>query len=58
MTAEYGSDPEVRKRMVEDAPMRRAARPEEIAEPIVWLCSDGAGFITGDASAIDGGQTI
>lgn len=58
MTSEYGSDPEIHQRMVEDAPMRRTAQPEEIAEAIFWLCSDAAGFVTGDAIAIDGGQTI
>jgi NAD(P)-dependent dehydrogenase (short-subunit alcohol dehydrogenase family) len=54
----YGAPfPERRKLMVESAPMHRTSQPEEIANTIVWLCSDAASFITGDAIAVDGGQT-
>jgi NAD(P)-dependent dehydrogenase (short-subunit alcohol dehydrogenase family) len=28
---------------------------EEVAEAVVWLCSDAASFITGNAVAVDGG---
>ncbi|MEA5459396.1 glucose 1-dehydrogenase [Arcicella sp. LKC2W] len=38
-------------------PMKRFGKPEEIAEAIVWLCSDSASFITGHALPIDGGIT-
>ncbi|PWK27960.1 NAD(P)-dependent dehydrogenase (short-subunit alcohol dehydrogenase family) [Arcicella aurantiaca] len=37
-------------------PMKRFGKPEEIAEAIVWLCSDSASFITGHALPIDGGM--
>jgi NAD(P)-dependent dehydrogenase (short-subunit alcohol dehydrogenase family) len=37
------------------APMGRLARPDEVAEAIVWLCSDAASFVTGHAMAVDGG---
>jgi NAD(P)-dependent dehydrogenase (short-subunit alcohol dehydrogenase family) len=30
-------------------------KPEEIAAAVVWLCSDAASFVTGDAMAVDGG---
>jgi NAD(P)-dependent dehydrogenase (short-subunit alcohol dehydrogenase family) len=36
-------------------PMGRLARPDEIAEAIVWLCSDAASFVTGHAMSVDGG---
>ena len=35
--------------------LARVAEPEEIAEPICWLCSDSASFITGADLAVDGG---
>lgn len=37
-------------------PMKRFGKPEEIAEAIVWLCSDASSFITGHALPIDGGM--
>jgi NAD(P)-dependent dehydrogenase (short-subunit alcohol dehydrogenase family) len=37
-------------------PMKRFGKPEEIAEAIVWLCSDSSSFITGHALPIDGGM--
>jgi NAD(P)-dependent dehydrogenase (short-subunit alcohol dehydrogenase family) len=33
-------------------------KPEEIAEAVVWLCSDAAAFMIGHAMVIDGGQTV
>jgi len=36
-------------------PMRRMSDPQEIAEAILWLCSDGASFVTGHPLAVDGG---
>jgi NAD(P)-dependent dehydrogenase (short-subunit alcohol dehydrogenase family) len=37
------------------APIGRVGEPEEVAETIVWLCSDAASFVTGHALAVDGG---
>ena len=39
-----------------DVAMRRQARPEEVAKPIVFLCSDAAGFITGTSLEVSGGK--
>jgi NAD(P)-dependent dehydrogenase (short-subunit alcohol dehydrogenase family) len=38
-------------------PMRRLGEPEEIAEMVVWLCSDRASYVTGAAYEVDGGMT-
>jgi NAD(P)-dependent dehydrogenase (short-subunit alcohol dehydrogenase family) len=39
-------------------PMGRTAAPEEIAEVVMWLCSDASSFITGMAMPFDGGLGI
>lgn len=39
-------------------PMRRFARPEEIADGIVWLISDNSSYVTGASINIDGGLAI
>ena len=38
--------------------LRRAGRPEEIAQSIVFLCSDEASYITGTTLTPDGGFTL
>ncbi len=38
-------------------PVRRVGRPEDIAEMVLFLCSEKAGFITGENICIDGGMT-
>ena len=41
--------------MARAIPMGRLGQPEEIAEAVVWLCSDAASFVTGHALVLDGG---
>lgn len=38
-------------------PVKRVGKPEDIAEMVLFLCSDKAGFITGENICIDGGMT-
>jgi NAD(P)-dependent dehydrogenase (short-subunit alcohol dehydrogenase family) len=38
-------------------PMKRLGTADEVAEAVVWLCSDAASFITGQALLVDGGYT-
>jgi NAD(P)-dependent dehydrogenase (short-subunit alcohol dehydrogenase family) len=38
-------------------PMGRIAQSEEIAQAVIFLCSDAASYITGQSLAIDGGYT-
>jgi NAD(P)-dependent dehydrogenase (short-subunit alcohol dehydrogenase family) len=38
-------------------PVKRLGVPEEIAEAVVWMCSDKASFMTGASHVVDGGYT-
>lgn len=49
------SDPETARYITGLHPMRRLGQPEEIAELVVWLCSDAASFVTGQSIGVDGG---
>ncbi|MCY3801962.1 MAG: glucose 1-dehydrogenase [Chloroflexi bacterium] len=49
-------DPERRRRSAERIPMGRLGQPSEIAEAVLWLCSDAASFVTGSAFSVDGGH--
>ncbi|MDQ2908154.1 MAG: SDR family oxidoreductase [Candidatus Eremiobacteraeota bacterium] len=44
--------------LLEHNPLGRFVRPEEVAETVAWLCSPAAGAITGQAIAVDGGETL
>ncbi len=37
-------------------PLGRIGQPEEVAEAVLWLCSEGASFITGHGLPVDGGM--
>jgi len=43
------------ERMAAAEPVGRMGKPEEIAEAVVWLCSDAASFVTGLPMPVDGG---
>ena len=55
MTDRAWSDPERRARVIASEPVGRIGNPEEIAEAVVWLCSDAASFVTGHTMTVDGG---
>lgn len=48
-------DPGAEERMPAHQPIGRLGTAEEVAEAVVWLCSDKASFIVGTALAVDGG---
>ena len=50
-----GKDDASRAQLASMHPMGRVARPEEIADAVLFLCSDRASFITGHTLVIDGG---
>ena len=52
-----GGTPEGRQRVIDQEPIGRMGTPQEIADAVLWLCSDAAGFVVGHAMVVDGGQT-
>jgi NAD(P)-dependent dehydrogenase (short-subunit alcohol dehydrogenase family) len=49
------TDPEVNKFVLSQHPLGRFGKPVEVAEAVLWLCSDKSSFTTGQYIAIDGG---
>ena len=49
-------DPDVKAKLLSRVPMRRDARPEEMAGPALFLCSDAASYVTGHVLVADGGE--
>ena len=52
-----GGDEAAFAQLAAQTPLGRVAEPEEVAEAIAYLVSDGAGFVTGTELVIDGGYT-
>lgn len=48
-------DPAVARQIIAQEPIGRLGRPEEIADTVIWLCSERATFVIGAAVAVDGG---
>jgi NAD(P)-dependent dehydrogenase (short-subunit alcohol dehydrogenase family) len=53
-----GGTEEGRKGAISQEPIGRMGTPEEIANAVIWLCSDASSFVTGHALVADGGQTV
>ncbi len=58
MTADALEDMEQRQRIEETIPVRKIAAPEDIAAPVVFLCSDWARHITGEILNVNGGSVL
>src|ERR671930_1861154 len=48
-------NPQYEAELIARHPIGRLGPPEEIAEAVVWLCSDAASFVTGHTMTVDGG---
>ncbi|MEP5569675.1 MAG: glucose 1-dehydrogenase [Halioglobus sp.] len=54
----FEEQPEMAEGLKRSAAMNRLGEPEEIAEAVVFLCSDRASFITGQLLSVDGGGSV
>jgi A-factor type gamma-butyrolactone 1'-reductase (1S-forming) len=52
------ANPKVERALTDVSPMRRLAEATEVADAVVWLCSDAASFVNGHSLPVDGGATI
>ncbi len=50
--------PEIEGKMLRHQPIDRLGRAEEVAEAVVWLCSDQASLVLGAILPVDGGYTV
>jgi NAD(P)-dependent dehydrogenase (short-subunit alcohol dehydrogenase family) len=51
----HGDNLAARAQMAARHPLGRITEPEDVAQAVVWLCSDAASFVTGHTLVIDGG---
>ena len=58
MSAGALADPKTGEKIRSTIPLGRAGRPEEIAAPVLFLCTEHAGFITGEVFNVNGGAVL
>jgi 3-oxoacyl-[acyl-carrier protein] reductase len=58
MSAGALADPKTGDKIRSTIPLGRAGRPEEIAAPVLFLCTEHAGFITGEVFNVNGGAVL
>ena len=55
LRAHMAKDPAIERGILATQPGGRLGQPDEIAEAVIWLCSDRASFVTGESFVVDGG---
>lgn len=58
MTTDFVNNPEVSTKILEAVPLKRFGEAADIANMVAYLCSEEAGYITGQVFAVDGGMAM
>jgi 3-oxoacyl-[acyl-carrier protein] reductase len=58
MSAGALADPQIGDKIRSTIPIGRVGRPEEIAAPVLFLCTEHAGFVTGEVFNVNGGAVL
>jgi len=58
MTAELRQNEAMLHRWLEDIPQRRLGRPQDVVGLVLFLCSQNAAYLTGQAINVDGGKVM
>jgi NAD(P)-dependent dehydrogenase (short-subunit alcohol dehydrogenase family) len=52
------TDPGHAEKLAALSPIQRLAEPEEVAEAVIWLCSDKASYVLGHTMLVEGGAVL
>jgi 3-oxoacyl-[acyl-carrier protein] reductase len=58
MTTEFVNNPEISAKILDEVPLKRFGEAADIANMTAYLCSEEAGYITGQVFTVDGGMTM
>jgi len=58
MTTEFVNNPEISAKILETVPLKRFGDAADIAAATAFLCSEEAGYVTGQVFAVDGGMAM